>query len=75
MGSYERLSGLDACFLGFETPNAYMHVAVTALCDPGPLSTSSGGVDIQRVRDHVASRLPSLPRFRQRRRYRTLRPG
>ena len=66
MGSYERLSGLDACFLGFETANAYMHVAVTAICDPGPLSTPSGGVDIQRVRDHVASRLPSLPRFRQR---------
>ena len=66
MGSYERLSGLDACFLGFETPNAYMHVAVTALCDAGPLSTPSGGVDIERVRDHVASRLPALPRFRQR---------
>jgi len=66
MGSYERLSGLDACFLGFETPNAYMHVAVTALFERGPLSTPSGGVDIARIRAHIASRLPALPRFRQR---------
>jgi len=66
MGSYERLSGLDACFLGFETPTAYMHVAVTALFERGPLSTPSGGVDIARIRAHVASRLPALPRFRQR---------
>ena len=67
MGSaYERLSGLDACFLGFETANAYMHVAVTALFERGPLSTPGGGVDIARIRAHVASRLPALPRFRQR---------
>jgi diacylglycerol O-acyltransferase len=66
MGSYERLSGLDACFLGFETPNAYMHVAVTALFERGPLSTPGGGVDIARIRAHIASRLPALPRFRQR---------
>ena len=66
MGSYERLSGLDACFLGFETANAYMHVAVTAVFERGPLSTPGGGVDIARIRAHVASRLPALPRFRQR---------
>jgi WS/DGAT/MGAT family acyltransferase len=66
MASYERLSGLDACFLGFETSNAYMHVAVTALFEPGPLSTPAGGVDIQKVRAHVAGRLGALPRFRQR---------
>jgi WS/DGAT/MGAT family acyltransferase len=66
MASYERLSGLDACFLGFETANAYMHVAVTALFEPGPLSTPGGGVDIAKVRAHVAGRLAALPRFRQR---------
>ena len=37
MANYERLSGLDACFLGFETANAYMHVAVTAIFERGPL--------------------------------------
>jgi WS/DGAT/MGAT family acyltransferase len=66
MASYERLSGLDACFLGFETANAYMHVAVTGVFEPGPLSTPSGGVDIAKVRAHVAGRLAALPRFRQR---------
>jgi hypothetical protein len=43
-----------------------MHVAVTALFERGPLSTPSGGVDIARIRAHIASRLPALPRFRQR---------
>lgn len=66
MGTYERLSGLDACFLGFETANAYMHVAVTACFEPGPLTTAGGGVDVARIRAHVAARLPALPRFRQR---------
>jgi hypothetical protein len=50
MGNYERLSGLDACFLGFETANAYMHVAVTAIFERGPLSTPGGGIDIARIR-------------------------
>src|SRR5436190_85964 len=30
-----RLSGLDQSFLHFETPTAYMHVALTAIFDPG----------------------------------------
>src|SRR5215831_14663187 len=64
--AYERLSGLDEAFLAFETPSAYMHVAVTAIFATGPLSVASGGVDLQRVRRHVESRLDRLPRFRQR---------
>ncbi len=66
MGNYERLSGLDECFLGFETPNAYMHVAVTAVFEPGPLGRSDGGIDMDRIRTHLAGRLPLVPRFRQR---------
>jgi diacylglycerol O-acyltransferase / wax synthase len=66
MATYERLSGLDESFLGFETPNAYMHVAVTAIFEPGRLTTANGGVAIEPIRAHVESRLPSLPRFRQR---------
>lgn len=65
MASYERLSGLDACFLGFETRNAYMHVAVVAVLERGPLSGADGAVDIAAARAHVATRLPRLPRFRQ----------
>jgi WS/DGAT/MGAT family acyltransferase len=66
MATYERLSGLDACFLGFETSNAYMHVAVAALFEAGPLSGPGGAIDIETMRAHVASRLSRLPRFRQR---------
>lgn len=66
MQGYERLSGLDSAFLGFETRNAYMHVAVTAIFDAGPLRTATGGVDVARVKRHFAARLSRLPRFRQR---------
>jgi diacylglycerol O-acyltransferase / wax synthase len=66
MGSYERLSGLDECFLGFETPNAHMHVAVTGVFEGGPLGRAGGGIDVDRIRAHLAERLPLVPRFRQR---------
>jgi diacylglycerol O-acyltransferase / wax synthase len=66
MANYERLSGLDACFLGFETANSPMHVAVTAIFEPGPLCRPGGGVDVDGVREHLAGRLSLVPRFRQR---------
>ena len=55
MANYERLSGLDECFLGFETPNSPMHVAVTAIFDQGPLCRPGGGVDLDGVREHLAA--------------------
>jgi len=64
--SYERLSGLDGSFLAFETPTTYMHVAVTAVFEVGPTATPQGGVDIRRIRAHIASRLHLIPRYRQR---------
>ena len=66
MANYERLSGLDECFLGFETPNSPMHVAVTAIFEQGPLCRPGGGVDLDGVREHLAGRLRLVPRFRQR---------
>jgi len=63
---YERLSALDQTFLALETPNAYMHVAITAIFEPGNLSTPQGGVDIDRIRQHIAARLRFIPRYRQR---------
>lgn len=63
---YEPLSAQDASFLVFETPNAHMHVGGIVLYDAGPLSTSSGGVDIGRIRDYIRSRLDWIPRYRQR---------
>jgi hypothetical protein len=66
MANYERLSGLDECVLGFETPNAPIHVAVTAIFEPDPLCRAGGTVDIDGVREHLAGRLLLVPRLRQR---------
>ncbi|MFZ6002591.1 MAG: WS/DGAT/MGAT family O-acyltransferase [Actinomycetota bacterium] len=59
----ERLSGLDASFLYFETPNMHMHVAMTAIFDP---STMPGGYDFATIKDFIASRLHLVPPFRRR---------
>jgi diacylglycerol O-acyltransferase len=66
MASYERLSGLDESFLGFETRNAPIHVAVTGIFERGPLGRAHGGIAVDRICGHLATRLPPLPRFRQR---------
>lgn len=66
MARYERLSPLDRTFLDLEYPEAHMHVAGVMLFDGAPLRTSDGGIDIEKIRKHVASRLHLIPRFRQR---------
>jgi diacylglycerol O-acyltransferase / wax synthase len=63
---YERLSALDQTFLAFETRNASMHVALTSIFEPGSLTTPQGGVDVERIRTHIAARLQLIPRYRQR---------
>lgn len=64
--AYERLSAQDASFLVFESPNTHMHLAWTWIFAGGSLVGADGGVDIARVRQHVAARLFRFPRFRQR---------
>ncbi len=59
----ERLSGLDASFLYFETPSMHMHVAMTAIFDP---STMPGGYDFSKIKDFIESRLHLVPPFRRR---------
>lgn len=66
MASYERLSALDRFFLDVESSNTHMHVAAVMLFDAGPLRNSSGGIDIDRIRKYVASRLHLIPRYRHR---------
>jgi diacylglycerol O-acyltransferase / wax synthase len=57
-----RLSGLDASFLHLEHGPAHMHVASTTLFEgPAP--------DYEDFRDHIASRLHLVPRFRQKLRF------
>jgi WS/DGAT/MGAT family acyltransferase len=59
----ERMSGLDASFLYFETPTMHMHVVAAIVHDP---STVEGGYSFQKVKEHVASRLHLAPALRRR---------
>ena len=62
---YERLTAQDASFLVFETPTTHMHIGGTAVFECGPLANASGGVDIDRIRRYVGSRLHWIPRYCQ----------
>ncbi len=62
---YERLSQQDSMYIMFETPSVHMHIGGTAIFEAGPLLHADGGLDIDRIRAHIASRLHLLPRYRQ----------
>jgi diacylglycerol O-acyltransferase / wax synthase len=66
MADYERLSAIDASFLGIEDGTCHMHVGAVMLFDAASLRTSTGGIDIDRIRRAVHARLHLVPRFRQR---------
>src|SRR5581483_3600279 len=59
----ERLSGLDASFLYFETPSMHMHVCATIVFDP---SSVEGGYSFDNVKEMLRSRLHLVPPFRRR---------
>ncbi|MGH2955996.1 MAG: WS/DGAT/MGAT family O-acyltransferase [Solirubrobacterales bacterium] len=58
----DRLTGLDSSFLHLEKDGAHMHVASTTLFEGPP-------PDYVEFRDHIASRLHLVPRFRQKLRF------
>src|SRR5215218_9109010 len=58
----DRLSGLDTSFLHMERAGAHMHVASTIVFE-GPAPSH------EEFRDHIASRLHLVPRFRQKLRF------
>ena len=66
MADYERLSAMDASFLGIEDETCHMHVGAVLLFDAAPLRRPEGGIDIDRIRRAVHARLHLIPRFRQR---------
>ncbi|HEY8042506.1 MAG TPA: wax ester/triacylglycerol synthase family O-acyltransferase, partial [Polyangiaceae bacterium] len=59
----ERLSGLDASFLYFETSAQHMHVSIVAVLDPAEMP---GGYSFDRIQELIASRLHLLPPFHRR---------
>jgi diacylglycerol O-acyltransferase / wax synthase len=62
MADTDRLSGLDTSFLHLERSGAHMHVASTSVFQ-GEAPTH------REFRDHIASRLHLVPRFRQKLRF------
>lgn len=66
MTYYERLSALDASFLGIEDVASHMHVAATLIFDARPVRAAHGGIDMERIRAYIGSRLHLIPRYRQR---------
>ena len=63
---YEPLTYLDASFLALETRTSHMHVAGVALFDASPLKGADGGIDFNRIKAHILSKLQYIPRYRQR---------
>jgi diacylglycerol O-acyltransferase len=59
----QRLSGMDTAFLYLETPTSHMHVHAVMVLDP---STVPGGYSFEKIKAHLASRLPLLAEFRRR---------
>ncbi|RIL06453.1 MAG: wax ester/triacylglycerol synthase family O-acyltransferase [Proteobacteria bacterium] len=66
MSRYQRLSVLDRTFLDFESDAYPQHVGATLIFEVGPLRNEAGGIDADRIRDHIAARLHRIPRYRQR---------
>ncbi|HEX2153477.1 MAG TPA: wax ester/triacylglycerol synthase family O-acyltransferase [Acidimicrobiia bacterium] len=63
---FEPLSYLDRSFLALETRTTHMHVGGVALFESNELASGGTGVDFDRVRAHVESKLQYIPRYRQR---------
>jgi diacylglycerol O-acyltransferase / wax synthase len=63
---YEPLSYLDSSFLALETRTSHMHVTGVALFDAAPLKSDDGGIDFDRIKSHILSKLQYIPRYRQR---------
>ena len=58
----QRLSGLDAAFLYYETPSTHTHVAAIMIIDP---SSVEGGYSFAHVKEVVRERLHLVPQFRR----------
>jgi diacylglycerol O-acyltransferase / wax synthase len=58
----QRLGGLDAAFLYFETPTMHMHVGGLMLVDPSTMSKPYNFADL---RAYIDGRMPLVPGFRR----------
>jgi diacylglycerol O-acyltransferase / wax synthase len=63
---HEDLSSLEESFLRIETPTTPMHLGATVILDGAALSRPDGGIDIDRIRRYIVSRLWLIPTYRRR---------
>jgi WS/DGAT/MGAT family acyltransferase len=66
MGSYDRLTALDASFLHMERLETPMHVGAVSVFEGEPFFDADGHFRLADIRELVLARLPLLPRFRKR---------
>ena len=63
---YERLSSLDNSFLALESRSTHMHVGAVTIFGAGSFAKPDGGIDVERLKDFVSSKMHMIPRYRQR---------
>ncbi|MEN8233536.1 MAG: wax ester/triacylglycerol synthase family O-acyltransferase [Actinomycetota bacterium] len=63
---YERLSDLDHSFLALEARATHMHVGAVTIFYAGTLAREEGGIDVERLKAFIDSKLHMIPRYRQR---------
>lgn len=62
---HDRLTQLDNSFLIYEHEQSAMHVGATQIHEAAPLRRPDGSLRIERIQEYVDSRLPLIPRYRQ----------
>ncbi len=66
MSAFQRLTALDAMFVGIENAHMPMHVGALMVFAEGPLCQRGRAVDLDLLVEHIETTLDSLPRYRQR---------
>jgi WS/DGAT/MGAT family acyltransferase len=66
MSDSQRLSALDALFVGIETNEVHMHVGALLVFERGPLGNEDGGVDFEQIAEYLETALVKLPNYHRR---------
>jgi WS/DGAT/MGAT family acyltransferase len=66
MPHFERLDSRERLAFALEDEHVHLHGTTACVLDAGPLARAGGGVDIDRIRDFVESRLYRAPLCRKR---------
>jgi WS/DGAT/MGAT family acyltransferase len=66
MGHFEPLDARERLALDIEDAHVHLHAATACVLEAGPLAREGGGVDIDRIRAFVESRLYRVPLCRKR---------